>query len=157
MAAFEKKIRKRLWREGNPVTVDVLLTHWDLFRQNLPDMRPMMGDADDLIWYSLRKKTKGPNLALDLNEWIAELGDQSQGTISSLLNLISRFGLRLTYGSIAAFAGIFFTPFQEEARMIFTLKTSLDDVLYEKNVQKFMSELFSKAMKQIKAKLKGGK
>lgn len=157
LAAFEKKIGIRLWREGNPVTVDVLLTHWDLFRQNLPYMRPMMDEADLWIQASLMEKTKGPNLVLELNEWIAKLGDQSQGMISSLLNLISRFGLRLTYGSIAAFAGIFFTPLQEEARMIFTLKTSLTEVLYEKNVQKFMSELFSRAMKQIKAKLKGGK
>ena len=154
LAAFEKKTAMRFWREGEPVTLEVLASHWEIFRQHLPELRPMMDEADLLIEEALA--TTGPNLVLKLNKWIAKVGDQEQGMTSSILKLISRPGLLWAYGT-AAVAEALVDQQWLQVVLLFGLKKALTEALNIGFVQNFMQKLFSKAIKEIKAKLKGGK
>jgi len=146
---------KRVWKEGEPVTVEILSTHWPVFQKDLNEVRTLMNQADVIVEQAI--SSTGPNLMLKLNSFVTRLGDSSASTISCLLKLIARPGLTLAYGGASVIEAIFDQQWSQVA-LIFGLKAELEAALKDSNMQALLKKIFSKALniykKRLKAKLK---
>ncbi len=140
----------KLWKKGDPITIEVLSTHWDLFRE-LPEMREMMDQADMAVEQGLN--TTGPNLMIKTFKSIQKISDPDSGIISALLKMISKPSLMLTYGAAAITEAIFDQQWLQ-VTLIFGLKAALSVVLKMDIVKFILEMIFEKGVELYKAKLK---
>ena len=142
---------KRVWKEGEPVTVEILSTHWPVFQKDLNEVRTLMNQADVMVEQVI--SSTGPNLMLKLNSFVTRLGDSSASTISCLLKLIARPGLTLAYGGASVIEALFDQQWSQ-VTLIFGLKVELEAALKDSNMQALLKKIFSKALKIYKKRLK---
>ena len=143
----------KLWKKGEPITLEVLSTHWDLFRE-IPEMREMMNQADQVVDQGLN--ATGPNLILKAYKSVQKIADPNAGAISALLRMVSKPSLTLTYGA-AAIAEAIFDQQWMQVTLIFGLKAALGVVLKMDIVKFILEKVFEKGVELYKAKLKKNK
>jgi len=143
----------KLWKKGEPITLEVLSTHWDLFRE-IPEMREMMNQADQVVDQGLN--ATGPNLILKAYKSVQKIADPNAGAISALLRMVSKPSLTLTYGAAAITEAIFDQQWMQ-VTLIFGLKAALGVVLKMDIVKSVLEKVFEKGVELYKAKLKKNK
>ncbi len=143
----------KLWKKGEPITLEVLSTHWDLFRE-IPEMRQYMDQADQVVEQGLN--ATGPNLVLKAYKSVQKIADPNSGAISILLRMIAKPSITLTYGAAAVVEAIFDQQWMQ-VTLIFGLKAALGVVLKMDIVKFILEKVFEKGVELYKAKLKKNK
>lgn len=154
-ALLAKKLGvKKLWKKGEPITIETLRTYWGIFREHASSqIRGYMQKADDVVKQALNTLTQGPNLTLRLNEFITKIGDNTAGAIDSLLKLIQSPGLLKVYMTVS-FVQFLFSFQAMELFLLACLSTMFSVILNWDIVQAILRLIFTKAMDFLKKKFK---
>ena len=153
----EKKLAKMLgvqkvWEEGDPITVETLSIYWSVFRKHVAEVQEFMNQADALVEQALQ--SMGPNMILKLNKYIESLGNTDKvGMVDSLLKLVAKPGVLLTYG-VMAVCEAFVDQQWSQVGLIFGLKIGLNAALKNAFVEAIMQKIFSVGIKKIREKFK---
>ena len=154
-ALLAKKLGvKKLWKKGEPITIETLRTYWGIFREHASSqIRDYMQKADAVVKQALNTLTQGPNLTLRLNEFITKIGDNTAGAIDSLLKLIQSPGLLQVYTTVS-FVQFLFSFQAMELFLLACLSTMFSVILNWDIVQAILRLIFTKAMDFLKKKFK---